>query len=117
ELLYREGHHKITLLEPYLGCEGLWLTYKFCFEGLETEERLAHKDLREGRKGGKEGMSTTASQFFTNQNLFSTNYLENRLPETSLWQDHQAEAAQAFAAVKTAYKDIQGLKLGPGEEA
>lgn len=42
ELLYSEGRHKITLLESYLGCEGLWFTYKFRFEGLETEERLAH---------------------------------------------------------------------------
>ena len=30
------------LLESYLGSEGLWFTYKFHFEGLETEERLAH---------------------------------------------------------------------------
>ena len=49
ELLYNEGRHKISLLEPYLGGEGLWFTYKFCFEGLEAEERLAHVVL------GKEG--------------------------------------------------------------
>src|SRR5262245_17092079 len=62
-------------------------------------------------------MSTAAGKFFTNQNLFSTNYLENRLQQTSLWQKHQVEAVQAFAAIEAAYKDIQELKLGPGEEA
>src|SRR5713226_1693075 len=62
-------------------------------------------------------MNATAGQFFTNQNLFSSNYLRNHLPETSLWQDHKVEAARAFAGVEAAYKDIQGLKLGPGEEA
>jgi len=62
-------------------------------------------------------MSTTVGKFFTNQNLFSTNYLENRLQQTSLWQKHQVEATQTFAAVEAAYKDIQKLKLGPGEEA
>ena len=42
ELLYTEGGHKITLLEPYLGREGFWLCFKVAFEGLEREERLAH---------------------------------------------------------------------------
>ncbi len=51
ELLYSEGRHKITLLESYLGDEGLWFTYKFRFEGLETEERLAHVVL--GKENGQ----------------------------------------------------------------
>ena len=62
-------------------------------------------------------MSTTSSQFFTNQNLFSTNYLENRMPETDLWKDREMEAAQVFVVIKDAYHDIRELKLGPGEEA
>ncbi|HED04497.1 MAG TPA: DEAD/DEAH box helicase [Candidatus Fraserbacteria bacterium] len=42
ELLYTEGGHKITRLEPYLGCEGFWLCFKLTFKGLEQEEQLAH---------------------------------------------------------------------------
>ncbi len=63
-------------------------------------------------------MSTTGSLFlFTNQNLFSTNYLQNRLPHTAVWQNCEKEAEQAFAAIEAAYQDVQKLKLGPGEEA
>jgi len=42
ELLYTEGGHKITRLEPLVGGEGLWFTYKLGFQGLEREEHLAH---------------------------------------------------------------------------
>lgn len=62
-------------------------------------------------------MNATAGQFFTNQNLFSTNYLENRLPETDLWKEADESAAQILQAVTAAYHDIRSLKLGPGEEA
>src|SRR5713101_3932415 len=62
-------------------------------------------------------MNATAGQFFTNQNLFSTNYLENRLPETDLWKEADESVAQILQAVTAAYHDIRSLKLGPGEEA
>jgi len=54
---------------------------------------------------------------FRNQNLFSANYLERRLPNTALWREAGAKAAEPFAEVRAAYQRIQGLKLGPGEEA
>src|SRR5262245_54898348 len=62
-------------------------------------------------------MSTVVEKFFTNQNLFSTNYLENRLPETGLWKEADESAAQILQVVTAAYHDIRSLKLGPGEEA
>jgi len=42
ELLYTEGGHKITPLEPYRDCEGFWFCFKAGFEGLEREEHLVH---------------------------------------------------------------------------
>jgi ERCC4-related helicase len=42
ELLYTKGQHKITILEPYLGCEGFWFCFKISFKGLEEEEHLVH---------------------------------------------------------------------------
>lgn len=54
---------------------------------------------------------------FRNQNLFSANYLERRLLETALWREVGATAGEAFAQVKATYQAMQGLKLGPGEEA
>ncbi len=42
DLLYTEGGHKITLLEPYLGQEGFWYCFKLTFSGLEQEEHLIH---------------------------------------------------------------------------
>ena len=62
-------------------------------------------------------MNAIAGQFFTNQNLFSTNYLENRLPETDLWKEADEPAARILQAVTAVYHDIRSLKLGPGEEA
>jgi hypothetical protein len=62
-------------------------------------------------------MSTAVGKFFTNQNLFSTNYLENRLPKTGLWKEADEPAAQILQAATAAYRDVHSLKLGPGEEA
>lgn len=42
ELLYTEGRHKITVLEPYLEREGFWFCFKLTFKGLEEEDRLVH---------------------------------------------------------------------------
>ncbi|MFB6273422.1 MAG: SNF2-related protein [Salinibacter sp.] len=44
ELLYTEGQHKISMVEPYLGHEGLWFCYRLTFKGLKNmgEEHLAH---------------------------------------------------------------------------
>lgn len=42
ELLYTEGQHKITAVEPYWGCEGFWFCFKLTFKGLEEEEHLVH---------------------------------------------------------------------------
>ncbi len=52
--------------------------------------------------------------FLKNQKLFSNNYLEYRLQSTSLWN---IENETVFETIKHAYKSIQSLKLGPGEEA
>jgi hypothetical protein len=62
-------------------------------------------------------MSTAVGKFFTNQNLFSTNYLKNRLPETDLWKEADESATQILQAATAAYHDVRSLKLGPGEEA
>lgn len=55
--------------------------------------------------------------FLNNQNLFSKNYLENYLPSTPLWSAQSEEVRASFETIKKIYKDIQNLKLGPGEEA
>src|SRR3972149_2242947 len=55
--------------------------------------------------------------FLNNQNLFSKNYLENYLPSTPSWSAQSEEARESFETIKEIYKDIQNLKLGPGEEA
>jgi len=54
---------------------------------------------------------------WNNQNLFSTNYLEYRLPETDLWKAQKEKAAAAFEEIRKAYESIRPLNLGPGEEA
>ncbi len=55
--------------------------------------------------------------FWNNQNLFSNNYLEHRLPATSLWKEQKEKVSDIFEAIKKAYGEIKALKLGPGEEA
>src|SRR3990172_11861134 len=63
-------------------------------------------------------MSGRANLFiWNNQNLFSNNYLEYRLPETDLWRDQQEKAAAVFEEIRKAYEAIRPLRLGPGEEA
>ncbi len=62
-------------------------------------------------------MSIAVGKFFTNQNLFSTNYLENRLPETGLWKEADESATRILQAATATYHDVRSLKLGPGEEA
>jgi Alw26I/Eco31I/Esp3I family type II restriction m6 adenine DNA methyltransferase len=54
---------------------------------------------------------------WNNQNLFSNNYLEYRLPETDLWKSQKEKAAAAFEEIRKAYESIKPLNLGPGEEA
>ncbi len=54
---------------------------------------------------------------WNNQNLFSNNYLENRLPSSTLWTAQKEQAAAAFEEIKKAYDSIKALHLGPGEEA
>ncbi|WKZ20407.1 MAG: hypothetical protein QY310_07525 [Candidatus Jettenia sp. CY-1] len=52
-----------------------------------------------------------------NQKLFSNNYLEYRLHLTSFWNGEDEKAHTVFENIKHAYKSIQSLNLGPGEEA
>lgn len=52
-----------------------------------------------------------------NQNLFSNNYLQNRLPETDLWKTQKTKASAVFDEIRKAYESIRSLNLGPGEEA
>jgi Eco57I restriction-modification methylase len=55
--------------------------------------------------------------FWNNQNLFSANYLEHRLPASDLWKAEKEKAAAVFEEIGKAYESIRSLKLGPGEEA
>jgi hypothetical protein len=55
--------------------------------------------------------------FLKNQKLFSNNYLEHRLQSTSLWNTNNEKIHTTFENIRHAYKSIQSLKLGPGEEA
>src|SRR4030042_4221072 len=54
--------------------------------------------------------------FWNNQNLFSNNYLEHRLPYTSLWSEQKEKAKTAFDLIKKYYESIKDLHLGPGQE-
>jgi hypothetical protein len=63
-------------------------------------------------------MSKQANLFvWNNQNLFSNNYLENRLPSAALWNEQKEKAAIAFEEIKKAHNTIGKLRFGPGEEA
>ncbi len=55
--------------------------------------------------------------FLNNQNLFSKNYLEHRLPNTDLWKEQKEKVSDVFDVIKKAYGVTKTLKLGPGEEA
>lgn len=55
--------------------------------------------------------------FWNNQNLFSNNYLEHRLPNTDLWKEQKEKISDVFDVIKKAYNETKTLKLGPGEEA
>lgn len=55
--------------------------------------------------------------FWNNQNLFSNNYLEYRLPEISIWKEDKEKAEEIFKEIKAVYETIRDLKLGPGQEA
>src|SRR4030042_4436217 len=55
--------------------------------------------------------------FWNNQNLFSNNYLEHRVPYTSLWSEQKEKAQATFDAIKKSYETIKALKPGPGQEA
>ncbi len=55
--------------------------------------------------------------YLNNQNLFSNNYLLNRLPETDLWKTQKPKSSIAFEEIGKAYESIKSLNLGPGEEA
>lgn len=54
---------------------------------------------------------------WNNQNLFSNNYLEHRLPSTALWIEQKENALKTFKVIQESYESIKTLKLGPGEEA
>ncbi len=62
---------------------------------------------------------TEQTQLFSinNQNLFSNNYLEKRLPNISLWEDESKKAEEAFEKIIKAYDSIKTFNLGSGEEA
>lgn len=54
---------------------------------------------------------------FYNQGLFSNNYLEHHLPQTTIWSKSEDQIKHARKEISLAYKNIKGLNLGPGEEA
>ena len=54
---------------------------------------------------------------FYNQGLFSNNYLEHHLPQTTIWSKSEDQIKYARKEISLAYKNIKGLNLGPGEEA
>lgn len=63
-------------------------------------------------------MSEQAGLFqLNNQNLFSNIYLEHHLPDTDLWDSHKAAAADALDKIRQAYRQVEAMALGPGQEA
>lgn len=56
-------------------------------------------------------------QFLNNQNLFSNNYLEHRLPVISLWKGQKEKVAGVFEAIKKSYEAAKALKPVSGQEA
>lgn len=63
-------------------------------------------------------MTEQANLFcWSNQGLFSNNYIEFRLRDSSLWKEQYENARTAFEKIKKAYGNIKGLRLGPGQEA
>lgn len=62
-------------------------------------------------------MSEKSKFFWNNQNLFSNNYLEYRLPAISLWKEQREKANEVFKEIKAVYETIKDLKLGPGQES
>jgi hypothetical protein len=57
------------------------------------------------------------SSVWNNQNLFSHNYLEARLPESELWGEISLRAGQALEAVRRVFVELSDFRPGPGEEA
>jgi len=47
--------------------------------------------------------------YLNNQNLFSNNYLEHRLPLSSLWNEQKDKAAKVFDEIKKYYEEIKTL--------
>lgn len=62
-------------------------------------------------------MLQTSFKSFYNQGLFSGNYLEHHLPETSIWKENEEKIRKAHGELAELCKEIKGLNLGPGEEA
>ncbi|MDO8445588.1 MAG: TaqI-like C-terminal specificity domain-containing protein [Deltaproteobacteria bacterium] len=62
-------------------------------------------------------MSQIEIRPFFNQGLFSNNYLDHHLPQTSIWTQNTDSIEKAKEDISIAYQGIEGLKLGPGEEA
>lgn len=62
-------------------------------------------------------MSQIGIRPFFNQGLFSNNYLDHHLPQTSIWTQNADSIEKAKEDISVAYQGIEGLKLGPGEEA
>jgi len=54
---------------------------------------------------------------YNNQNLFSNNYLESQLPQSSIWKKHTTTSKKQFNEISKIYNEIKNLNLGPGEEA
>src|SRR4030042_2086836 len=63
-------------------------------------------------------MSEKSKSFFwNNQNLFSNNYLEHRLPFTTLWTEQKEKAKTSLDLIKKSYDSVKDLHIGPGQEA
>ncbi len=55
--------------------------------------------------------------FWANRGLFSNNYLDYHLRDTSLWSEHLDSATTTFNEIKKVYENIKGLNIGAGQEA
>ena len=54
---------------------------------------------------------------YTNQGLFSNNYIKHRLPKVPIWRDCEPVLSEIAKGLKTAFRAASDANLGPGEES
>jgi len=59
----------------------------------------------------------TELSHYSNQGLFSNNYIKHHLPLSPVWQDCEPQLAGLANGLKAAYKSASDADLGPGEES